>query len=128
MRFIFDTNFIIACLRKKIEIFENIERINEDSNLEIIILSPVFKELEKFSLNKKKKFSDRNLAKIFLQMIKENKIEVKIVESNQKNPDEAIKLYCLKNPEVIIGTLDKKLRKSLNNKILTIKGRKIIFA
>lgn len=126
MKVLLDTNFILYCLKKKIDIEEELKRINEDSLLEIIILSPIIKELEEFCSKKNKKLSDKEKTKIFLNMLKEKAIDAKIIDAKQKNPDEALKIFCSKNPSVLLATFDRKLRKSVKNNLLTIKGKRIV--
>ncbi|MEM4182092.1 MAG: PIN domain-containing protein [Candidatus Pacearchaeota archaeon] len=128
MKVVLDTNFIIYCLKKKIDIEEELKKLNEDPYLEIIILSSILEELERFSKDKEKKLIERNLAKVFLEMIKERKINVNIVSSNQKNPDEAIKVFCSKNPDVLLASYDKELKKKIKNNFLVIKGNRIFLA
>ena len=127
MKILLDTNFIISSLKKKIDIEDEINRLI-DEKVELILLETILRELEKFSRNKEKKIEERKLAQVFLKMIKNKNISIKIYESKQKNPDEAIRVFCLKNKNCILATLDKELRKKITNKILTIKKNKIEFA
>ncbi len=126
MEVLLDTNFIIACLKKKISIEEKLNEIIKDK-VEIVLLNLVKKELENFKNKKNKRLEDKNLVEVFLKMLKENCISTKIKEVNQKNPDEALKVYCDKNPSCVLATLDKELRKKVKNRLITIKGKSFSF-
>lgn len=128
MRVVLDTNFILYCIKKKIDIEEEIKKINENGKLELILLSPVLQEIKNFSVNKEKKLKDRMLAEVFLKMFKERVINVRVIDVNQKNPDEAIKVFCLKNKDVFLASYDKELKKKLKNKLVFIRKNRIVVA
>ncbi len=103
-----DTNFILTCIKQKIDFFEYLE--GEGYN--IIISEKVIEELEnlkKESALKLLKKEKKNFHKIFL---------------SGKNVDNAIIRYAKKNPDVIIATLDREIQKKTKNRKMIIRGKK----
>lgn len=121
MEILLDTNFILNCIKQNIDF---IELSNSMFDEEIIWLLPqqVLNELEKIKENKKQKRKFRENAQISLELIQS--IKPKIVKlNNNPNVDVAISQYIAKKP-IILATNDKNLKKRVNNKILSIKGRR----
>jgi rRNA-processing protein FCF1 len=103
---IFDTSFIIACIRKKIDFFHDKEVIG----LDLLIPEQVIKELKGLG---------ESLA---LRVIKAH--EFKLVKAPGKDADAAIIQIAKKNPQLVVATLDAGLKKKLKNKIMRIRGEK----
>lgn len=120
MRILLDTNFIVSCVKQKIDLF-NFEDVNW------IVPLNVIEELKKISTTKDKTIKDRRAALVSLEIIdslKDKKIEFPILKI--ENVDSAIIDFCKKNPEVILATLDKKIKSKTKNDNLIIKGRKFL--
>lgn len=114
-KIILDTNFILSCLRKKIDFFEEL------MEYKIIIPEQVITELKKIAESKKKlRFRDEaKLALVLLRKSKFTKIDLK-----EKYVDKGIRNYLLDNPEVIVATLDKEVQLKTNSRLI-IRGNKL---
>ncbi|MBI2004290.1 hypothetical protein HYS72_02385 [Candidatus Pacearchaeota archaeon] len=105
-----DTNFILTCIKQKIDFFEELEFMG----FEILIPDKVIDELKKLKQTSALKLLEKsNFKKISL---------------TGKNTDNSIINYAKENPEIFVATLDKELQKKLKNKSPRDhpKGRKII--
>lgn len=103
-----DTNFILTCMKQKIDFFEEIPVMG----IKIIIPQSVFDELEKLKKNSALKLLEQekgNFVKLFL---------------SGKNVDNSIIKYAKENPEIIIATLDKGIKDKIKNKKLIIRDKK----
>lgn len=122
MEILIDTNFILTCLKNRID-FDYIEEYLKEK-IDFVVLSSVINELEKISLEKKRKLNERKIAKFALEIIKKTN-NVKIINTKIENVDYSIIDYCLKNPHVFLATFDKRVRKKVNNKKITLNNKKI---
>lgn len=115
MKILLDTNFILSCIRKKIDFFEEL------MEYEILIPSQVINEIKRITASKKKlRFRDEaNLALKILDKSKFKKIEL---ENNYV--DKGIKKFAEKNPKIIVATLDEDLKKKLRQR-LVIRGKRL---
>ena len=104
-----DTNFILSCIRKKIDFFEEIELMG----FKVIIPKEVIREIKKF----KDKKSEASLA---LKII-ENNSHIEI-ELGRGYVDKRIIDYAKENPSLIVATLDKEIKDKVKNQKLVIKG------
>lgn len=111
-----DTNFILSCVRKKIDFFEEIKF----RGMKIIIPNEVIKELKKISETGKKKFSDE--AKIALKILNKNSFEK--VDLKIKNVDNGIVKFAKEHEDYVIATLDKEIQTKIKNNKLIIRGEK----
>ncbi|HOC97078.1 MAG TPA: hypothetical protein PKJ54_02240, partial [Candidatus Pacearchaeota archaeon] len=59
-----------------------------------------------------------------LKLLEKN--EFKKISLQGKNVDNSIVKFARENPEIIIATLDKEMRKKIKNKKVTIRSKKII--
>ena len=111
-----DSNFIITCVRQKIDFFEKIENFG----LEILVPEQVMKEIEKLT-----KYGSslklRNQAELSLKILKANKSSFKKVKLKSRNVDNGIKKFADSNPDAIIATLDRELKKRTSNRKLVIR-------
>ena len=121
MKILLDTNFILTCIKQKIDFSS---RANEIINQEIewIVPQDVLNELDSLKNRVGIKIKDRESAELSLQII-EN-INPKIIKFSDKNPNVDIKIanYIIEK-NIVLATLDKKLKSRINNKILTIRGK-----
>lgn len=107
---IIDTNFIMTCVKQKIDFLEEINLMG------ILPLIPkeVIQELR------------NNKAELALSVLEsENKLFKKI-EIGTGHVDKKIIEYARKNTEIIVATLDKEIQKSIKNKKAVITERKRI--
>ena len=127
MQIILDTNFIITALKQKAQLFEQIEELFP--SCKILIPFQVIEELEKISKSKDAKLTDRESAKLALQLIK--KKTVQNIELTSKNVDAGIIHYTQEKKDLVIATLDRELKEKIKRKnpkvrFLTIKEKKRI--
>src|SRR3989344_649113 len=101
-----DTNFILTCIKQKIDFFEELRFMG----FEIIIPNGVIDELKKLKQTSALKLLEKNnFRKITL---------------TGKNTDNSIINYAKKNPEILVATLDKELNNKLKNRKIIIRGKK----
>jgi len=113
---ILDTNFILSCIRKKIDFFTEIK----GRGIKILIPEEVIKEIKNLSEEGNKNLQEE--AKIASQILKNNSFEIIVL--NTKNVDNGIVKIAKENPEYIIGTLDKEIKNKIKNQKLIIRGEK----
>lgn len=101
-----DTNFIITCIKQKIDFFEELPLMG----IQILIPENVINELEKL----KKDTALRLL----------NKSDFNKIKLPGKNVDNSIVNFARKNPKTIIATLDKEMRKKIRNPKISIRSKK----
>ena len=114
---ILDTNFILTCVKQKIDFFQELKLMG----IKIIIPAQVIDELRKI-LNSKKKLRFRDNAKVSLNLFKKNKF--KKIDLSEKYVDKALINFAKKHPRIIIATLDRELKKKIKNPKLIIRGKK----
>lgn len=114
---ILDTNFILTCVKQKIDFFEELEL----GGIRILIPKQVVDELEKISVSKKK-LHFRDDAKLSLKILEKNKF--KKIDLKIKNVDKGIMRFARENPEYLIATLDDELKRRIKNRKLVIRGKK----
>ncbi len=114
---ILDTNFIVSCIRNKIDFFEEIKFMG----MQILIPKQVIEELKSI-INSKKKFGFKKDAKIALQILEKNLFQK--IDIGKKYVDKGIVNYSEKNKDVIIATLDRELKNKIKNPKLIIRGKK----
>lgn len=112
-----DTNFILSCIRKKIDFFEEISFMG----LKVIIPNQVIEEIERI-VESKKKLRFRDEAKLALTLLDKNKFEKIDLESNYV--DKGLSIFVEKNPYYVVATLDSDLKKKLKSKMV-IRGKKL---
>ncbi|RLG12444.1 hypothetical protein DRN73_02550 [Candidatus Pacearchaeota archaeon] len=110
-----DTNFILTSIRNKIDFTEDIKFLG----LEILIPEQVVNELKNI-LNSKKKLRFKQESKIALKLI----IPFKKIDLKFKNTDNGIINFAKNNPDIIIATLDREIKKKIKNPKLIIRNKK----
>lgn len=103
-----DTNFIISCVKQKIDFFEEIMLIG----IQILIPRQVINELKKLK------------AELALKVLEKNKKSYKLIEFKKSYVDKGIIEFAEKNPKAIIATLDSDLKKRILNQKMIIRGKK----
>ena len=101
-----DTNFILTCIKQKIDFFEELKFMG----FEVIIPDKVIDELKKLKQTSALKLLEKNKFK-----------EIILAE---KNTDNSIINYANKNPEILVATLDKELNNKLKNRKIIIRVKK----
>jgi len=105
-KILLDTNFIISCIKQKIDFFEEISLMG----IQIIIPEQVIKELE-------------NLKKESALRLLENS-NFKTISLKGKNIDNAIINFAKENPDIVIATLDRDIRRKVKNRKMSIRDRR----
>lgn len=115
MKVILDTNFILTCVKQKIDFFEELKFMG------MIILVPkqVVREVTSLSTNRSKIGENARFA---LKLLKENRFEE--VDLKNKNVDKGLIQFTEKNPDVLIATLDRELKKKIINSKIVIREKK----
>ena len=114
---VLDTNFIMACIKRKIDFFNEIKFMG----YKVLIPKEVIKELKKI-INSKQKLHNKETAKIALKIIKLNKF--KKIELKKKNVDNAIAEFANSNKGIIVATLDKDLKNKIKGQKMIIRDKK----
>ncbi len=104
---ILDTSFILVCVKQKIDFFEELEGMG----LRALIPKQVIVELEGVDKT--------DLSLKIIKANKYNKIDLKT-----KNVDAGIIKYANKNLDIFVATLDKGIKKKIENSLVVIRERK----
>lgn len=113
---VLDTNFILSCIRKKIDFFEQIPLMG----MKIIIPLQVMDEIKKFSRQGRGNLKQE--AKLALVILQNQ--EFKRVDLYNKNVDNGILKLANDNKNYIIATLDRQIKNKTKNPNLVIRGEK----
>ncbi len=113
---ILDTNFILTCVRQKIDFF----RILEETGFRIIIPAQVVQELKKIS--SRGGFETAKNSELALKILEKNNFEKIILK--KKDVDKGIIKFAKKNPETAIATLDREIKRKTKNRKIAIRGKK----
>jgi len=103
-----DTNFIISCINKKIDFFEDLKF----KGFQILIPRQVIVELKKLKVE------------LALKLLEKEKKYYKFITLNKNYVDKGIIEFAKNNPRSIIATLDKDLKNKIMNQNLIIRGSK----
>ena len=125
MEVIIDTNFLLACLKQKIDLFYELDRIL--SYYQIVIPKRVINEIETLKNRKELSVKERDSASLALQILEKNKEKIKFLDL-AGSVDKAIVNYTLNNKDVVMASLDGGMKKHVKGKakILTIRKRKTL--
>jgi len=118
-KIILDTNFILTCVKQKIDFFEELEL----KGFRVLIPKQVIKEIKEI-INSKKKLHFKEDAKLALKLLEKNSF--KETDLKEKNVDKGLINFAKKNKDIIVATLDKELKNKIQNSILVIRGKKKI--
>jgi rRNA-processing protein FCF1 len=113
---VLDTNFVLSCIRKKIDFFNDVPSMG----LKIMIPIQVLDEVRNLSMTAKGKFKDE--ARVALKLLEQN--EFKRIDLYIKNVDNGIVKLAKDNKTYIVATLDKEIQNQLKNRKLIIRGEK----
>jgi len=113
---ILDTNFILSCVKQKIDFFEEIPLMG----ISIIIPLQVIDELQKFS--KQARGSLKEQAKLALTLL-ENR-DFRRIDLHSRKVDREIINFAKQNPGIIIATLDREMKNKTQNSKMVIRRKK----
>lgn len=119
MRVLLDTNFIVACAKQKVDLLS--AEYFLERKIEWIVPVEVVGELEELQVRKDINLVDRNSAKLGLEIL--NLLKPTYIELKNSNVDKGISDYLF-GKDVVIATLDKKLKKKVENRKMIIRGKK----
>ena len=123
MKVLLDTNFIMTCVKQKIDFFDRLDVLG----FAILIPKQVIGELEKVYGNKNKKLKNRDLAEISLKILNANKERFVCLDLGKKHVDKLIVKYANEHPRLVVATLDSELKKKLKNSKMVIRDmRKLV--
>lgn len=114
-KILLDTNFILTCIKNKIDLFEELFL----EGYKIIIPVQIINEIKKFE---KKKSEARVALKILQKDFYESSDLGKGIVDNK------IINFAKENPKIIVATLDREIQKKLKkkNKIMIIRNKKTL--
>jgi len=112
-----DTSFILSCVRNKLDFHEELL----DKGHTILIPKEVKLEIKRIK-DSTKSLKVRDDAVLAMKLI--NSEPHKEVDCPGKYVDVGIKNYLLKNPEYVLATVDKALKKSIQNRKIVIRNLK----
>ena len=118
---ILDTNFILTCVKQKIDFFEDIKLMG----FQIMIPKQVINEL-KIIAKSGKKLHFREDSLLSLKILEKNHEDYKNIDLSKygKNTDKRIKNFSDRNKEVVVATLDRELKEKIKNQKMVIRGKK----
>ena len=114
---ILDTNFILTCVKQKIDFLDEIRFMG----IEVLIPEEVLEEIEKIK-DFGKKLHFRENAKLALKIL--DKGEFKKIKLGTADVDKGMVNFAEKNKDVIVATLDRELKKKIKKPKLVIRGKK----
>jgi rRNA-processing protein FCF1 len=122
MKILLDTNFILTCAKNKIDIQGKADEVIEQK-IEWIVPQDVLNELGNIKDRKGIKVSDKQSAELSFEILQS--INPRIIELKGKNPNIDIKIvnYIL-DKNIVLATMDKNLKSRVDNRFLTIRGKK----
>lgn len=107
-KIILDTNFIITCVKQKIDFFEELKLMG----FRIIIPLQVITELEKLK---------RTLE---LKLLEEHKEQFTTVRFKKGYVDKGMMEFSKKYPKAVVATLDSALKNNITNPIMVVRRKK----
>jgi rRNA-processing protein FCF1 len=113
MRILLDTNFIITCIKQKIDFLSE--------PYEFLLPEEVFEELEKISKRPGEKSDDKRAANLALAIVK-NLERIKLCNADV---DRGIIEYAKSNKDVVVASLDRKIKKKLGRAAVIIDKKSI---
>lgn len=119
MKVLLDTNFIVACVRQKIDLVDAGFFLGEE--VEWVVPFEVVGELEELKDRKEASVADRSSAKIGLEML--GFLKPNYVKLKNPNVDKGIEDYIF-GKDVVLATLDRGLKRKVRNRKMIIRGKK----
>jgi rRNA-processing protein FCF1 len=121
MKILLDTNFILTCVKQKIDLASAEEILNK--KIDWIVPQDVLNELGNLKDRTGMKVEDKNAAKISFEILQILGPEVIQIPGKNPNIDMKIISYII-GKDIVLATLDKGMKSRVKNKILTIRGKK----
>jgi len=122
MKILLDTNFILTCVKQKLDFVMLAEELI-DKKIEWFIPQDVLNELGNIKDRQGHKTKDKAAATLSFEILQD--LKPKIIDLVGKNPNVDIKIVnYLRGKKITLATLDKNLKSRVKNKILTIRGKK----
>lgn len=112
-----DTNFILNAIRNKLDFFEELFQ----KGYQVLIPKEVILEIERLR-DGSKALKFREEADFALKLIRSS--DYKEISCPGRYVDKGIRKYCDENPQVVLGTMDKELKKSVKNRKMVIRNKK----
>jgi len=122
MKILLDTNFLLTCAKQKVD-FASLIAEQTEGRPEWIVPEEVIAELEELSTRKEMKGKDKDAAKMALLLA--DKMGYELVRVNNKNVDVGIADF-IRGKLITLATLDKGLKKRVENTIITISDKRQI--
>jgi uncharacterized protein len=116
-RVVIDTNFLLECVRNKVDLFEEFLHRGD----RVLIPKEVILEIERLR-DGTKALKFREEANLALKLIKSGDYEE--VSAPGRYVDLGLKKFCRENPEVVLATMDKFLKKAVKNRKLVLRNKK----
>jgi len=121
---ILDTNFIVTCVKQKIQLFEQLDEVFVIYNL--VVAKQIIDELEKIKNDKETRIKEREAAQVSILLLK--KKAKKLTDFKTPNVDAGILRYIKGKEDIIVATLDRDLiakikRANKKAEFLTIKQK-----
>tara|TARA_Y100000310_G_C20591626_1_gene768367 strand:+ start:435 stop:806 length:372 start_codon:yes stop_codon:yes gene_type:complete len=118
MEVVLDTNFVISCIRKKIDFIDQLKTLG----FKIVVPREVFHELKDLKKESKVSQSDRIAINLALEMFEKEKI--KKITLGERIVDEGL---IKKGKEgVYIASIDAGVRKNVPNRVVIDSARKSV--
>jgi hypothetical protein len=114
---VLDTNFILSCVRNKIDFFYDIKFMG----LKVVIPTEVIEEIENI-VESKKKMKFREDAELALAVLKKNSFEK--IPLNVRHVDKGLIDWANDDREIVVATLDREIKKKIRNPKLIIRNKK----
>jgi len=123
MKILLDTNFILTCVKQKID-FDRLANEVLNEKIDWILPQEVLNELGNIKDKRGIKQADKDAAGVGFELLQkiENKPEVVEIGNNMGNIDISIVNYIF-GKDIALATLDRGLKNRIDNKILTIRGK-----
>ena len=116
---VLDTNFILSCVKQKIDFFEEICF----KGMKILIPEEVINEIKKIAISGKRLHYRRN-AELALKVLEKNNFET--IQFRSSNVDKSLIEYSKANKNAVIATLDSALKGKIKKPQLVIrKGKRL---
>jgi len=112
-----DTSFILSCVREKVDFFERLEYMGYN----IVVSANVIKEIKRLA-EKGKTLRLRDEAVLALKVLDSETYE--LLEIKGKYVDSAIVNYLKTDSEYALATVDRELKKKVNNPIVVLRSKK----
>jgi rRNA-processing protein FCF1 len=121
MKILLDTSFILSCIKQKIDFVSRADELIDDK-VEFILPEEVSSELKIISERKGEKRDNKKAAILALKIFEVNNFES--VKLNSPHADSGLVKYINASADdLVLATLDKRLKEKVKGRILTIKGK-----